>query len=87
MDERPLPLIVPRRDHPISRHFIDPDALKILFRLHNHGFIAYLVGGCVPDLLLGKTPKDFDLAKDAHPQQMRDLFRLIGTRFLVLSDR
>jgi len=79
-----LPRILPRSEHPISRVDIDPDALKILYRLHHHGFMAYLVGGCVRDLLLGKTPKDFDLATDAHPRQIRDLFRhsrLIGRRF------
>ncbi|MCJ7494806.1 MAG: polynucleotide adenylyltransferase PcnB [Deltaproteobacteria bacterium] len=84
MDEQPVPRILPRQEHPLSRSFIDPDALKILYRLHHHGFRAYLVGGCVRDLLLGKTPKDFDVATDAHPQQIRELFRnsrLIGRRF------
>jgi poly(A) polymerase len=84
MDEPILPRIVPRPEHSISRKDIDPDALKILYRLHHHGFTAYLVGGCVRDLFLGKTPKDFDLATDAHPRQIRDLFRnsrLIGRRF------
>src|SRR5512139_1917236 len=79
-----LPRIVPRSEHTLSRNQIDPDALKILYRLHHHGFLAYLVGGCVRDLLLGKTPKDFDLATNAHPRQIRDLFRhsrLIGRRF------
>ncbi len=84
MDQPVLPRIIPRSEHPISRKDIDPDALKILYRLHRHGFTAYLVGGCVRDLLLGKTPKDFDLVTDAHPRQIRDLFRnsrLIGHRF------
>jgi poly(A) polymerase len=84
MDDQPNPLILPRQEHSLSRSFIDPDALKILYRLHHHGFRAYLVGGCVRDLLLGKTPKDFDVATDAHPQQIRELFRnsrLIGRRF------
>ena len=84
MGQPVLPRILPRSEHPISRADIDPDALKILYRLHHHGFMAYLVGGCVRDLLLGKTPKDFDLATDAHPRQIRDLFRhsrLIGRRF------
>src|SRR5512135_1350743 len=86
MDELPQPRIVPRAEHPISRKNIDPEALKVLYRLHDHGFISYLVGGCVRDLLLGKTPKDFDLATDAHPQQVRELFRnsrLIGRRFRI----
>ena len=52
MDETASPRILPRTEHPISRKNIDPDALKVLYRLHNHGFMAYLVGGCVRDLLL-----------------------------------
>ncbi len=78
------PLILARQEHPISRKSIDPDALRVLYRLHHHGFGAYLVGGCVRDLLLGKTPKDFDVATDAQPRQVRELFRnsrLIGRRF------
>jgi len=84
MNERPIPLVIPRQGHSISRRSIDPNALKVLYRLQNHGFLAYLVGGCVRDLLLGKTPKDFDVVTDAHPQQIRELFRnsrLIGRRF------
>jgi poly(A) polymerase len=84
MDDHLIPLIVPRQEHPISRRFIDPDALKVLYRLRNHGFLAYLVGGGVRDLLLGKTPKDFDVVTDAHPLQIRELFRnsrQIGARF------
>lgn len=84
MDEQPIPRILPRKEHTLSRSSIDPDALKILYRLQDHGFLAYLVGGCVRDLLLEKSPKDFDVATDAHPQQVRELFRnsrLIGRRF------
>jgi poly(A) polymerase len=84
MIEQAHPFILPREAHPLSRKDIDSDVLKILYRLHHHGFLGYLVGGCVRDLLLGKTPKDFDVATDAHPQQIRDLFRnsrLIGRRF------
>ncbi len=84
MEQAVLPRILPRPEHPISRKDIDPEALRILSRLHHHGFTAYLVGGCVRDLLLGKKPKDFDVATDAHPRQVRDLFRnsrLIGRRF------
>jgi len=86
MIETSIPRIVPRADHSISRQNIDPEALKVLYRLLNHGFTSYLVGGCVRDLLLGKTPKDFDIATNAHPQQIRDLFRnsrLIGRRFRI----
>ena len=78
------PRIIPRKEHRISRKQISPNALRTLYRLHNHGFIAYLVGGCVRDLLLGRTPKDFDIATNATPGQIRRLFRncfLIGRRF------
>jgi poly(A) polymerase len=84
MIEQAYPLILPREAHSISRKNLDPDVLKVLYRLYHHGFLGYLVGGCVRDLLLGKTPKDFDVATDAHPQQIRELFRnarLIGRRF------
>src|SRR5918912_2430280 len=68
----------------IARELIDPDAEKILRRLRRSGHTAYLVGGCVRDLLLGRTPKDFDIATSAHPNQVKELFRnsrLIGRRF------
>ena len=86
MVEPPVPRIVPRSEHSISRRNIDPEALKVLYRLWDHGYVSYLVGGCVRDLLLGKTPKDFDLATDAHPHQIKDVFRnsrLIGRRFRI----
>lgn len=73
-----------RSQHCISRANIDPDALKVLYRLANTGHIAYLVGGSVRDLLLGRVPKDFDIGTDARPNQIRRLFRncfLIGKRF------
>lgn len=78
------PSIIPRNEHALSRKNIHPNALKVLYRLHEAGFGAYLVGGCVRDLLLGHRPKDFDIATDAHPEQVRRLFRncrLIGKRF------
>jgi poly(A) polymerase len=84
VSEEVLPRIRPRSDHPISRSQIDPDALKVLNRLRTAGYKAYLVGGSVRDLLLGRTPKDFDLGTDAPPQAVRRLFRncrLIGRRF------
>ena len=80
----PLPVIVPRAAHPISRANISPSALRVLYRLREGGFQAFLVGGAVRDLLLGLSPKDFDIATDAHPEQVRKLFRncrLIGRRF------
>src|SRR5512140_3809254 len=78
------PVVIPRADHPISRKDIDPDALKVLYRLHQHNFKAYLVGGSVRDLLLGRHPKDFDIGTDAHPYQVKRLFRncwIVGRRF------
>ncbi len=81
------PHILERAEHPISRRDIDPDVLKVLYRLIKAGQLAYLVGGSVRDLMLGRRPKDFDVATDAHPQQVRDLFRnsrLIGRRFRLV---
>ena len=78
------PTIVPRAEHTISRRDVDPDALKVLYRLHEHHYIAYLVGGSVRDLLLGRRPKDFDIGTSAHPHQVKKLFRncwIIGRRF------
>jgi poly(A) polymerase len=78
------PTIVPRAEHRISRRDVDPDALKVLYRLHEHHYIAYLVGGSVRDLLLGRRPKDFDIGTSAHPHQVKKLFRncwIIGRRF------
>jgi poly(A) polymerase len=78
------PRIIPRAQHPISRALISPNALKILYRLKDNGHIAYLVGGCVRDLLLGREPKDFDVVTDATPGTIRKLFRncrLVGRRF------
>ena len=82
----PQPVLrsVPRDQHPISRKDISPNALRVLYRLREAGFGAYLVGGAVRDLLLGMHPKDFDVATDATPEQVKQLFRncrLIGRRF------
>jgi len=82
------PTVIPRAEHPISRKRIDEEALKVLYRLHHHGFMAYLVGGSVRDLLLGKTPKDFDVATNAHPHEVNGLFRnsrIIGRRFRLVQ--
>jgi poly(A) polymerase len=84
------PVIVPRAEHSISRSQIDPDALKVLYRLHQNGYIAYLVGGSVRDLLLGRKPKDFDIGTSAHPYQVKRLFRncwIIGRRFRLAHVR
>jgi poly(A) polymerase len=78
------PTIVPRAEHTISRRDVDSDALKVLYRLHEHHYIAYLVGGSVRDLLLNRRPKDFDIGTSAHPHQVKKLFRncwIIGRRF------
>ena len=78
------PTIIPRNEHSISRDAINRNALKVLYRLHSAGYGAYLVGGCVRDLLFGYRPKDFDIATDALPEDIRKLFkncRLIGKRF------
>ena len=84
------PVIVPRAEHPLSRSQVDPDALKVLYRLHQNGYVAYLVGGSVRDLLLGRRPKDFDIGTSAHPYQVKRLFRncwIIGRRFRLAHVR
>ncbi|MFK5948615.1 MAG: polynucleotide adenylyltransferase PcnB [Methylococcales bacterium] len=73
-----------RSEHNISRSQMSPNAVKVLYRLKKSGYEAYLVGGCVRDLLLGYEPKDFDVATDASPEQVKQAFRncrLIGRRF------
>jgi poly(A) polymerase len=83
-------VIIPRAEHQISRRNIDPDALKVLHRLQQHNYTAYLVGGSVRDLLLDRPPKDFDVGTDAHPYQIKKLFRncwIIGRRFRLAHVR
>ena len=78
------PRILDRSEHNISRSNIDPHTLKVLYRLHNSGKKAYMVGGAVRDLLLDRRPKDFDVGTDARPGEIRRLFRnsrIIGRRF------
>ncbi|MDG4558905.1 MAG: polynucleotide adenylyltransferase PcnB [Candidatus Contendobacter sp.] len=78
------PVIIPRPEHNVSRANISPNAVKVLYRLREAGYRACLVGGGVRDLLLGREPKDFDVATDARPEQVYKLFRncrLIGRRF------
>ncbi|MBF6648153.1 polynucleotide adenylyltransferase PcnB [Methylobacter sp. BlB1] len=80
----PAVRIYARAEHNISRSQISENALKVLYRLQKSGFQAYLVGGCVRDLLLGREPKDFDVVTDADPEQIRKIFRncrIIGRRF------
>ncbi|MFZ4504004.1 MAG: polynucleotide adenylyltransferase PcnB [Methylovulum sp.] len=76
--------IYPRSEHIVSRSQISDNALKVLYRLQKEGYEAYLVGGCVRDLLLGREPKDFDVVTNADPEQIRRVFRncrIIGRRF------
>jgi len=84
------PVILSRSEHPISRKLIGENSLKVLYRLSRSGFKAYLVGGGVRDLLLGRTPKDFDVGTDATPNQVKKLFRncfLVGRRFRLAHIR
>ncbi|AMD02451.1 polynucleotide adenylyltransferase PcnB [Halomonas chromatireducens] len=84
------PRIIPRNEHPVSRQHLSESALKVLYRLHNAGYEAYLVGGCIRDSFLGRMPKDFDVATDATPEQVRELFRnsrIIGRRFRIVHVR
>ncbi|MCF6186312.1 MAG: polya polymerase [Desulfobulbaceae bacterium] len=80
--------IIEQDDHPIRPGDLDREALKVLYRLRDAGFAAYLVGGGVRDLYLGKRPKDFDISTNAHPGQLRKLFRnsrTIGRRFRLVQ--
>ncbi len=79
-----VPVIIPRSEHPVSRENISSNAVKVMYRLKDAGFEAHLVGGGVRDLLLGREPKDFDVATSATPEDVKALFRncrLIGRRF------
>lgn len=81
---------IAREHHPVSRKLISPAALKVLYTLNEAGYSAYLVGGGVRDILAGIEPKDFDVATDAHPEQVRELFRscrLVGRRFVIAHVR
>jgi poly(A) polymerase len=84
------PKVIPRAAHTVSRSEISRSALKVLYRLHKSGYQAFLVGGCVRDALLGLHPKDFDVATNATPEEVRALFdncRLIGRRFRLAHVR
>jgi poly(A) polymerase len=81
---QPVPRVIPREQHNLSRKQVSRGALKVLYGLKDAGFRACLVGGAVRDLLLGRQPKDFDVATDATPEDVKRLFRncrLIGRRF------
>jgi poly(A) polymerase len=82
--EKSSSVIIARQEHGISRKLMNPNALRILYRLRDNGFVGYLVGGCVRDLLLGREPKDFDVVTNATPNEVKRMFRncrLIGRRF------
>lgn len=81
---KPTASYIPREKHGLSRKDIDEDAVRILYRLTEHDHEAYIVGGGVRDLLIGKKPKDFDIATSATPKQIKSIFRnsrIIGRRF------
>ncbi|MEO0437514.1 MAG: polynucleotide adenylyltransferase PcnB, partial [Pseudomonadota bacterium] len=82
--------VIPRDQHCVSRKDISQGALRVMARLRGEGHQAYLVGGAVRDLLLGGHPKDFDVATDATPEQVRSAFksaRIIGRRFRIVHVR
>lgn len=81
------PRIYNKEEHRVNRRAISGNALKVLRRLTDEGFEAYLVGGGVRDLLLGEQPKDFDIVTNAHPNEIRGVFRnsrIIGRRFRLV---
>lgn len=80
-------VIYTKEEHGIRRELIDPDALRIITHLRNYGFDAYIVGGAVRDMLIGKKPKDFDIVTVAEPAKIKRLFRnsrIIGKRFRLV---
>ena len=89
--KKPIPpKIIPRPDHTVSRDEFSKSALKVLYRLHKAGYQSFLVGGCVRDAMLDLHPKDFDVATNATPEEVRALFsncRLIGRRFRLAHVR
>ncbi|HNL10797.1 MAG TPA: polynucleotide adenylyltransferase PcnB, partial [Turneriella sp.] len=83
----PQPKQYNRDQHNVRNSQIDPDAIKVVQRIQQMGCRAYIVGGSVRDLLLGRKPKDFDIVTDAHPQELRRMFansRIIGRRFRLV---
>jgi len=84
------PTRIPRPEHSLSRRNISKAALSVLYQLHTAGYQAFLVGGGVRDVLLGRIPKDFDVVTNAQPEQVKRLFRncrLIGRRFVLAHVR
>jgi len=79
-------VIIPRDQHLVSRKLMPQEVLKVLYRLHRAGHVAYLCGGGVRDLLLARNAGDFDVATDAEPRRLKDVFancRLVGRRFQI----
>lgn len=90
LDRLTTPRRISRAEHPISRSMISSGTLKTLYALKDAGYEAYMVGGGVRDLLAGIEPKDFDVATNAHPEQVKPLFRscrLVGRRFVICHVR
>lgn len=88
--KKSLPVVYKRPEHCVSRKNIDPDALKVLYRLDKLGYTTYLVGGGVRDLLMGRKPKDFDVGTSARPNEVKKAFRncfLVGRRFRLAHVR
>ncbi len=88
--KRKGPVVYKRSEHCVSRKNIDPDALRVLYRLSSLGYTAYLVGGGVRDLLMGRQPKDFDVGTSAKPNEVKRAFRncfLVGRRFRLAHVR
>lgn len=86
-NDQSYPIVIPRSEHSLSRQNLSPNAVKVLYRLNNAGYDAYLVGGCIRDHLIGIEPKDFDVVTNATPEEVHDLFsnsRLIGRRFRLV---
>ena len=86
----PPPNRIPAQEHGIDQSLLDINSLEVVSRLKEAGFDAFLVGGCVRDLLLGVTPKDFDVATSATPEEVKSLFRrarLVGRRFRIAHVR
>ncbi len=80
-------IVYTEREHGIDSHDVDPDAVRIVERLRNNGHAAYIVGGAVRDLILGRVPKDYDIVTDAEPPRIKKLFyrsRIIGKRFRLV---
>ena len=81
------PMIIPRSQHDLSRKLLSPNAVRVLYRLHKAGYAAYIVGGGVRDVLVGRQVKDFDVATNATPEQVNKVFnnsRVIGRRFRLV---